>query len=363
MTPDRQVQRGGDGNQFQAGRDIVHITGLDVETAREIFESRAVMLRAELTAHAEAVVNARVTGLERALFAKFGTPELLQAFANPDFQFNVLEAQRSAARSGDAADIDLIVDLLVQRAEASESPRLRVATRRALETVGQLSTEALAGLTVLWYGISLTPEEHTLPELLRSMNTHLEPLVADLPTDAKWLGDLSLVDCVQVGFSGIGALKNLIQFIGERKAPAFTCRGFPSSLEDISSSLRAIHPQFESLIVAHPLDEARRVLLGRDEQDARKLASGVAVTMSVDISKVEAAIAEAVTATGYDERLPQWEELLRARFKDFQALEVIDSWWKDLPPLSITAVGVAIAFANLKRLLPRVSLPTLDIVM
>lgn len=58
---------------------------------------------------------------------------MLAAFASPDFQFNILEAQRSAARSSSGDDLDLLVDILAQRAEFTETPRLKMATRKALD--------------------------------------------------------------------------------------------------------------------------------------------------------------------------------------------------------------------------------------
>ncbi len=154
----RQKQIGGDAENIQAGRDVVvNVSGVTPEVAVAIFESRMEILRQEFSTQAQSLVDERMDRLQQALFEMFKTPKLLAAFANPDFQFNILEAQRSAARSGNAEDIGLIVDILVQRAASKETPRLRVATRKALEVAGLLSTNSLAGLTALWYLVSLAP--------------------------------------------------------------------------------------------------------------------------------------------------------------------------------------------------------------
>ena len=130
----RQKQIGGDAENIQAGRDVVvNVSGVTPEVAVAIFESRMEILRQEFSTQAQSLVDERMDRLQQALFEMFKTPKLLAAFANPDFQFNILEAQRSAARSGNAEDIGLIVDILVQRAASKETPRLRVATERHLK--------------------------------------------------------------------------------------------------------------------------------------------------------------------------------------------------------------------------------------
>jgi hypothetical protein len=361
---DRQEQRGGDGPNLQAGRDIVLQAGLSVGDAHAIYDSKTALLRAELTAEAEELVSARISRLEQTLFARLGSPELLGAFKNPDFQFNLLEAQRSASRTGDTGDIDLIVDILVQRAESPESPRLRVATRRALETVGQLSNDALTGLTVLWYGTTLSPAAYVLSDFLGHMNQQLAPLVAGLPTDDKWLGDLSLLDCIQAGFTGIGNLKSFVQLTGE-KFPAAICNGWSSTTDDdVAASFRELHPGLEAFVIDHPLQADRRTLLGRDETLIRKIAGDFAREAFLDEVRVQAAIEHAITVCALNTRAPQWEQLFSTQLRSFEALAAIDDWWTaTFPPMSITAVGVAISFANLKRLCPSVSLPTLDLLL
>ena len=358
----RQKQTGGDGENIQAGRDVVvNVTGVTPEVAVAIYESRMVMLRQEFSSQAQSLVGERMDRLQQALFEMFKTPELLAAFANPDFQFNILEAQRSAARSGSAEDIGLIVDILVQRAAAEETPRLRVATRKALEVAGLLSTSALAGLTALWYAVSLSPVESNLNSFLSSMNGNLAPLIHELPKDNKWLGDLALLDCITLGTQGFGTLKTVTQLIGENKAPAFTCAGITGGRDDARKSLQDVDIRLGFLLVPHPLDSSLTVLVGRDETNIREIATLVCGGSLSD--DADAALTPVIAEMRLQQRLPDYETKLNAEIDKFPNVAAVRDWALNFPALSVTSVGVAVGYANLRRVLPGVNLPDLDAVL
>ena len=349
--PDRQIQRGGE-TQVQAGRDLVIHTGLDYHAVQEIFELQADLLRKEFTSHALALVDERVNQLRGQVLSSLSTPELIGVFADPDFQFNILEAQRSAARSGQPEDIDLLVDLLVQRAETVESPRLKMATRMALDAVGQLSDDALLGLTVVWYGIRLFPQSATLDDFLAAMNSHLSRFSDALPADRSWLVDLGVLDCLQLGVGGI-SLKNFVQLIGENKAMGFTCAGMDADLaERHRSSFADVSPLLAQLIVPHPLAAGSYCLAGSNEERLRAIAAEVASMIPCDQTKLSQLLDSAVASNRYSERVSNWEDLLRSKVHLHDALKSIDLWWQDLPALQVTPAGVAIGYANLRRHIP-----------
>ncbi len=362
MKLHRQKQSGGDGENIQAGRDvIVNVTGVTPEVAVEIYESRSVLLRQEFSSQAQSLVDERMDRLRVALFEMFKTPELLSAFANPDFQFNILEAQRSAARSGSVDDIGLIVDILAQRAAAKETPRLRVATRKALEVAGLLSTSTLAGLTALWYVVSLSPVEANLNSFLTGMDENLAPLVDELPKDGKWLGDLALLDCITLGTRGFGTLKTVTQLIGENKVPAFTCAGIDRGRDDASKSLQDVDLRLGSLVVPHPLDSSLTVLIGRDEDNIREIATTVCGGALAD--DAEAALTSLIAEMRLQQRISDYETKLNIEIDKFPSVAAVRDWAQDFPAVDLTSVGIAVSYANLRRVLPGVTLPDLDTVL
>jgi hypothetical protein len=349
---ERQRQSGGE-TQLQAGRDIVVHNGMDYDAVKDIVEASAERLRRELTSHAESIVNIRLATLEEKALPRLSFPELIDAFEDPDFQFNILEAQRSASRTDRPEDIDLLVDILEQRAATPASPRLKLATRKALDVVGQLSDGPLSGLTVLWYGTKLFPEASTLDVFLTHMNDHLAVLSQSLPVmGGGWIIDLASLDCIQLGV-GFGQLKNFVQLLGQNKAPGFICEGMSS---DVANQHRAAltnaSGSFSGIIAAHPLDPNRCSLLSPSEGHLRGRlaqleAGGVVVT-----TEMKSALDAAIIDNRYGQELPNWESLLRTEVRKFEALHAIDTWWSDFPALQVTPVGVAVGYANLRRLLP-----------
>jgi hypothetical protein len=360
---DKQTQRGDGGPQLQAGRDINVSFELSVEAAREVYAAQAEHLRAELTVHAEATVNSRLADFEQRLMRAFGVhPELLQTFADPDFQFNVLEAQRSAARSGKVEDLDLLVDLLSQRASTPPTPRLSMATRRALDVAGQLPSDSLAGLTAIWYSLSLTPLNTDLASSLASAETFVTAIVAaGLPEGHGWLQDLDILDCIQLG--GLGSLKSLPTLLGDR-LEGFTCRGFTfEEAAQVRSSLTAVDPRLAELVVRHPLSDDRFCLLGMSEEQVRELAASMSphLDQEPDGHRV---LEEAIVLNGYKERSPDFAGKLRERFSQHPNLQLLDEWWgENFRSLYMTPVGIVVAYANLRRLLPALGVPPLETVL
>jgi hypothetical protein len=357
---ERQQQKGGE-TQLQAGRDIILHTGLNYEAVKDIVESHAAQLRQELTVHAKALYDERLEMLEERVLRTLTTPELIGAFADPDFQFNILEAQRSAARTDRSEDIDLLIDILAQRAVTPESPRLKVATRKALDVVGQLNDDALQGLTLLWYGISLVPIAYTLPTFLTTLDGHLKVLSHDLPVGASWLSDLALLDCITLGVGGIGNLKNFVQLVGENKAPGFICVGMDSeTAERHRTAFVDIHPSLSDLIVDHPFAEDRYQLVGPGEPAVKQLTERVAEDRGLDEIALRTALDAAIIDNQYESQIGGWPEMLRTKVREYDALARIDDWWGDnFVPLSVTPVGIAVGYANLRRLLPNVLDPSI----
>jgi hypothetical protein len=348
----RQSQKGY-GDQLQAGRDLVILQGVDAATVNQIIDSRAEILRQEFTAEALSKVDERVDALTHAIFSKFSSPKMFEAFSDPDFQFNVLEAQRSASRSGDDDDVDLLADLLSLRAEYRDSARLKMATRRALDVVGQLSHEGVTGLSALWFGLTLSCGANYLGEFLGFIDEFVAPLLSELPSGTNWISDLQVLDCVIAGHSGIGNLFSYPRLFANH-VPLFVSAGVPALVDEFSVELEAAASGLSRILVPHPLDDARLVPVGANETITKEIAGQiVGKPLSADVIAALDRVLEA-SQTG---QLPRWEELVREKFDEYPNLKAFDAWWHDFPPLAITAVGTAVAYANFRRIHPGRAMP------
>lgn len=358
-----QVQRGGE-HQIQAGRDIVQFIheGPSLEVVKEIIESREALLRKEFTEEARDLLDDRIGRLETKLLSRFSeAPQTLSTFSDPDFQFNILEAQRSAARSDSEDDLDLLVDLLRQRAEHPATPRLKMATRKALDIVGQLDEPTLRSLTLTWYLLGLSPIRNDLQSFLPALDAQLAPLTdAGLQNDKKWLTDLDLMGCIQLGLGGFATLKNFPSLVAEAKCPGFTCSGLSHDDADLlRKNLSKFDTRLIGLIVPNEASPDRDRLVGKDEMEFRRIVWLNAPAHLRTSAAFNALLDEAVEKNNYTSRVIDDAEM-RTRFGAFERLAKLDDWWADdFPIISVTPVGLVLAYAFLKKTSPELRIPTL----
>jgi hypothetical protein len=363
---DKQAQSAGEGevNQFQAQGDIViyQSQGVDLSAVSQIIDARADALRREFTEHAAALVDQRL--------ADFGTkvmdevkqqPAMLPSFADPDFQFDILAAQESAARSGSDDDYDLLVDLLAQRATSEPTPRVKLGTRRALRVVGELPHEAVNALSVMLYGLRLHAEARTLEQALGHTNAHLGNFVDHLPDSTTWLVDLAVTDCITLSTGGLSKLKTFGQLLAQNN-PGFTCVGFgPEAAAEWRERLDEACPELGALVVEHPLVDDGFCLVGGDSDELRKAAAQIAGSHGRSVDECLPVVEMAIEQNRYAERAPDVEERLREKAISYPALARLYEWWgTEFPVITFTAVGIVIAYANLRRTLKDVGIVPIE---
>ncbi|MBQ7976571.1 MAG: hypothetical protein IJ300_12875 [Clostridia bacterium] len=118
MATDKQIQKAGDNaQQFQTENVIINM-GITEERAREIFKEMTAVTIKEYTQDAYEVAIKRIDMFEDLLMNKIDKVNgLLDAFADPSFQFLLVDAQKTAAASDREADYEMLTELLVHRVE------------------------------------------------------------------------------------------------------------------------------------------------------------------------------------------------------------------------------------------------------
>ena len=143
------IQKAGN-NSTQVQASVINVyNGITEARAREIYQEEFEKIK-ELTKEAKQTAFQRVGELENRVIPKLSKIDKgLELFSNPDFQFLLLEAQKSAARSERSADYDLLTELLIHRVKNNSNREKMLAIKKAVEIVDSISDEALLGLTVL----------------------------------------------------------------------------------------------------------------------------------------------------------------------------------------------------------------------
>lgn len=112
----KQKQKAGDNSQqFQVQTMIVN-NGIEEKRAREIFQEMLDVARKDLTQEAREIAIERVGKFEDDLIPKIEKIEgAINAFADPDFQFALTSAHKTAAATERENDYELLSELLIHR--------------------------------------------------------------------------------------------------------------------------------------------------------------------------------------------------------------------------------------------------------
>jgi len=344
---------------IQAGRDIHY--GLSASEVQEMLRQHEEKLNTKY-----ALADTKATSQLGKLYdlltpLLLSDPSFVEAYSQPDFIANTREAQESAIRSDDVNDLELLSSMLIQRAKVSDpTPRHKMATRRAIKVVGQLSQKDLDTLTVLWLGLNMTPAANRLDAILTHTEGYFAPFVeSGLQASKTWISDLQITDCITVGSAGIGHLKGFSELFGQNKYPGFFCIGM--SVEECATAknmLKKVKPGFENLIETHHFEDNRFKLFGTNEHNFREIISKNKPKLTkLQHEKIE----EVVKLNNYSTMMKDYNKQVEDVLSKYPSLNATSAWWRSgvLPVIDITPVGMVLAHSNFKRLLPKVNAPSL----
>lgn len=161
MTRNKQIGKGSLG--IQADRDVTVNLGLaveEVETLTKLFlEENFPKLRQDAAEAARENVQKMLSEFEAQLSQRL--PRLdVGRFRDPDVQFSLNEAVLATAKRGSAANIDLLVTLVLERVATDAGDLLSLACSDAVTVVPRLTKPQIDFLSVAFF-----LEHMSLPEL------------------------------------------------------------------------------------------------------------------------------------------------------------------------------------------------------
>lgn len=343
MSKQRQAA-GDDSEQYQAGRDIV-FQGVSAADVHSIITAEIVRVRDELTAQARQVAEERLERFGERLFTNLSSRNLLAAFADPDFQFALHDASRAAVTNDEEHTEQLLIDLLANRAEHGNSPRVRLVTQQALKAADQLSGDALDGLTALWVSFHIAPGDDITDPVRRIADfaTTLDPFFQRLPAGGGWLQDLDVLGLVRLsgGFSTIRPFREVVL----ARSPQLQAAGVEkSAIADALQELAFQGIDESVLFEPHPLRDATLIMRSGTSEEAfeqLRLAGGD--------PDGRAQLRDAITAYPYGGVDSSLNEQVDAVLYAHASMRSFRDWWRGLEAIAFTPVGDTVAFLNARR--------------
>lgn len=360
MTDKQQQKAGDNSQQFQVQTMIVN-NGIEEKRAREIFHEMFDVARRDLTKEAKEVALERVEKFENDLIPKIEKIEgAINSFADPDFQFTLTSAHKTAAATDRENDYELLSELLIHRVNKKDNRNSCAGISRAIEIVDDISDDALLGLTVCFAVQQYGPASGNITEGLSALNELFGKIgIQSLPNGMDWLDHLDILDAIRV--STVSSLKKYEEYI-QGKIPGYFVGGIKKESEGYIQAIDLLNNNGlpTQIICDHELNQGYVRLEVPSEGKIKDMSLVKGVTTADGVKKIESPLTDKqceVLQTIYKMCADntQSQKIVNDNFnkkiKEYSNLRIIIDWWNSIScAFQITAVGRVLAHSNAKRI-------------
>jgi hypothetical protein len=333
----RQSQKGGDGSTNIQTEDLTIVQGLTYPEVRQVaidvFKSNFY----ELAGEAKAIASERAEQITEDFLRKLQSenPDGFSKAQDPDFQHALFTVQKEYARTGDEDLGDLLVDLLVDRSKQDNRNILQIVLNESLSVAPKLTDDQLAVLAVTFFcKYTMNNDVGTHQLLADSFNQFVQPFSSKL---------LKNQACYQhLQFSGCGSVSmgsSTLQQIYGKKYQGLFLKGFDreeiekgevSIGEDHRFFIPCLNDSTKLQVRANNIEGLTEFMDGQSIPNEDK----TKITALFNLNKMnDNEIKEKIVSLS-----PHMTNVFNV--------------WEDSPlkSFSLTSVGIAIAHANIKRL-------------
>ncbi|MFO0931980.1 MAG: LPO_1073/Vpar_1526 family protein [Planctomycetota bacterium] len=324
-------------NVAAAGGSLVVVqAGLSYEDVRQValdvYRTNALELRGTAEAVARERADRLVTDFLGALRKQSPTPPT--TLADPDMQSALFEAQRTAARTGDQNVAEVLVGLLVDRANQPLRDLKQIVLTEAVETVGRLTPAQFDALTLVFI-LKYTRDfgVRDVASLAAYFQRTVTPFLAAAATTRASFQHLEYAGCATIG---IGAV-NLWDALGKTYPHCFI-GPVPVSEVEAAKTGGSIDRLVAIGLFTREGETQLRLCPVFDKEAAVKFPE-----LGLDPASVDRLWA------GFRGKANSTEVAAVVRGV-YPAASDLEAWWKEHPAhLQLTSVGIAVAHANLRR--------------
>lgn len=356
-------QRAGDNSTQTTVGTINVYNGITEERAREICKEVYTVIAKDMTQEAIETATVRVIHFADMLLPKMASyDEKLNAFADPAFQFALRKAQMSAACTNESSDYELLSELLLERAKIKDDKNKQLGVVKALEIVGQISDNALLGLSVMFVATRLKPIADDLHQALQTYNQTYAKIIGDknLPEGTDWMDELDILVAVRINNLGI---KKSQKYFSEIFSDQLVS-GVPKESDAynrIKNELNLVGLPVDAILIPHPLKPNFVKLVTNRDVDKLSLTNeinGTIITKLTDEQKN--VIKDVASELSKDEsKQVDLQNAFMQEWDNYPYLKMLREWWDALQYApTLTQVGRALANAYTRTIDP--AIPKID---
>lgn len=352
MENNKQIQKAGDGSQQIQAQTVIYNNGITEERARAIFTEMNGRALQEYTKDAYEIATDRINCFENKLMPRILSIEnALPMFADPAFQFQLKNAQRTAAATERQSDYDLLTELLVCHVQKGKNRKNRSGISKAVEIVDEIDNDDLCALTAMHALSRLSPISESIKGGLEKFDGLFSKIIyEELPSGDQWLDHLDILGAIRI--IQFRKLKPFEQYSVEH-FEGYSCIGIEKNSDNYKKAKEylekaALH---DSLLVDNECFEGyvRLPIIKRKNINDLQTTNGDNYRY---INEAEKKTLESIWEL-YENDAQKATEAHNNFIKlwdSFESLKKLHVWWDDIPySFSITQVGTILAHTNAKR--------------
>lgn len=333
----KQNQESGNNSTNLQGQSVVVNQGISYLDAKEIaidvFKANFLKLSQQASetavSRAEELVDSFIEKLEER------SPKSVESVETPGLQYALFNAQKEYARTGDKDLSEVLVDILVDRAEEKERNLMQIVLDESITVVPKLTTsqmDTLSLIFILKYSQNYSVVDDS--SLKRYINNYIKPFIENLSKEDSLFQHLEFSGCSS---RSIGAHKLQDQFKSTYKGlflKGFTNEDFEKAFDEFEDYRKLIIPCFN--------DKDKFQVLARSDEHLDEILKQNNITNQQNINKIKSL---------YSNNLMNDKEVLEKLNACCPYLaDFIDIWNESsMKNMTLTSVGIAVAHANIRR--------------
>lgn len=332
-----QNQEGGENSSNFQGQTVNVLYGISYRDAKEIaldvFKSNFIQLKNE----AAEIAKQRAEEITENFLEKLNekAPEAIQEFNQPGLQDALFTAQKEFAKSGDKELGDLLVDILVDRANSPVRNMVQIVLDEALKTAPRLTVQQMDTITL---NFLLTQTVNTgivnLDKFIRHMFEDIFPFVENTTKESSSYNYIEYLGCGHVRAGNYGQLENNLL----KKYKAMFQKGF--SKEEFEVEV-GVFEEYNSFIIQCFHDTAKFQLNRIDD-------AGLEGALTEHNLNEEQKVKLRAIWNKYTMQQNEVRDYLMTI--DEKVEKIFDVWQNSMfNKMELTSVGVAVAHANYRR--------------
>ena len=198
------------------GASVTYITGITEERCRAIFDEKWLIAARDFTFESIDKAEERTKEFRTDLFTRIGTEEKgFESFADPAFQFLLMDAQRAAATTERSSDYQVLSELLARRTHVGNDRKSQIHIKKAVEMLPFIPDDALLGLTVNFLLLKIVPVSGNITQGLKALDVAFGKAIGNnqLPKGNHWIESLEACGLAKIAIGSFLTMNKMVKIM------------------------------------------------------------------------------------------------------------------------------------------------------